>query len=210
MRAYTAAILAALLALAGCVSTPRNYDYDESYDFEAVETFAMEPRKRTNKLNPEISDMTYDRIEDALIDTLRGLGLTRVGKQDNPDVVVHYTVVTSAKQDVWAYAPEYEYQCYQCELMDEPENRTDDYNVGTLYVDLVDPRENRAVWHGVASEEVKEKRTPNQRKELVRGVIEKMFSGFPPETKGSPDAAEGDDSSSGEELVEANEEPAEA
>ena len=68
---------------------------------------------------------------------------------------------------------------------DRPTTYIKNIIMGTLYVDLVDPGENRAVWHGVASERVREERTPDERRELAEEVVQAMFSTFPPGTSGN-------------------------
>jgi hypothetical protein len=52
--------------------------------------------------------------------------------------------------------------------------------VGTLIVDLVDAREKRLVWQGVASDALDPGATADERDKVVATMIAKMLADYPP------------------------------
>jgi hypothetical protein len=53
-------------------------------------------------------------------------------------------------------------------------------NVGTLVVDLVDPKTNKPVWRGIASDTIDPKSTGEQKQEALNYAMDQMFAKYPP------------------------------
>ena len=55
-----------------------------------------------------------------------------------------------------------------------------DLPVGTLLVDLADPKKKELVWEATASNEIDRNASLEGRERAVSGAIAKIFEGFPP------------------------------
>jgi hypothetical protein len=54
------------------------------------------------------------------------------------------------------------------------------YEVGTLLVDFIDPATKRVIWRGTAQSRVNESRDPEERQALLRAAVERLLAQFPP------------------------------
>jgi Domain of unknown function (DUF4136) len=61
-----------------------------------------------------------------------------------------------------------------------PETHVQQYDQGTLVVDIADAREKELVWRGVAVGRVREQPTPEQTTERVNEVVAAILKKFPP------------------------------
>ena len=57
----------------------------------------------------------------------------------------------------------------------------DQYEVGILLVDFIDPKSDTVVWRGGAQSRVNERRDPEERQALVRAAVDQLLAQFPPQ-----------------------------
>jgi hypothetical protein len=151
------AAAAAVLGLAGCaaVGPEIRTDYDESVDFSRFSTYAFMERAERGETR------TYDTIGDrrviaAVTRELDARGYRRV--DSNPDLLVNFAMSTEEVQDVRTVPsavmppPWYGWRTgyYYPWATHTYETRVDQYQRGTLYIDLVDARRRQLVWEGSA------------------------------------------------------------
>ena len=155
MRRFAVPTGVALLAVAltGCATTMtvsshfeptaefaryRNYDWGPA---DALPT--GDPRLDTN---PFFQDYLQGAIEKQL--TLKGLEKSTSG---TPDLLIHYHANVSQRINVNRVDRERGY-CYGDDCLVKTE--VDDYEAGTLVLDVVDTRTNKVVWRGWAQDSV--------------------------------------------------------
>jgi hypothetical protein len=59
----------------------------------------------------------------------------------------------------------------------------DQYEEGTLILDLIDPNGMRLIWRGTATTPLDESAGPRQREATVNEAVESILKRFPPEQK---------------------------
>jgi Domain of unknown function (DUF4136) len=54
--------------------------------------------------------------------------------------------------------------------------------IGTLVIDIIDPKTKTIIWRGWGRAEVKENQTPTQSEQLIQKIVTKILSSFPNRT----------------------------
>lgn len=156
-------ILAA--GLAGCSGIGVERDYDRTYDFSRVKTWAWAPDGRS----AAETDLVRERIEGAVERELAAKAYEKVGA-DEADVWIR--TFAAAERQVKA-EPFYGLGYYGQDLRV--------FDEGTLVVDVVSPRERRLLWRGTARGAIDRDATPEERDERVAEAVGKILEAFPPE-----------------------------
>jgi hypothetical protein len=164
-----AALLFATTLFAQQVKT----DYDRSTDFSRYKTYSWEKVQTQDPL-------WVDRIKAAVNMALTAKGWTPVAS--GGDVSIIAVELTETQQSLNTF-----YDGFGGGLRrgggfgNESTTTVDDYQVGTLVVDLFDSKSKALVWRGSSSDTLSDKSDKNI-KNLDKGV-EKMFDHFPPGEK---------------------------
>lgn len=175
---------AAILVLGGCAVGPDiRTDHDASVDFSRYATFAFMDREERGTAR------TYDTIGDrrvigAVTRELEARGYRRVER--DPDLLVNFAMSTEDVQEVqsvpsamipppwygWRGGYYYPWPAYSYETY------VDQYERGSLYIDLVDAQRRQLVWEGRATGRVTEKDRENPAAALDNAVTQ-IFSHYP-------------------------------
>jgi len=175
-------VLAASLVLtAGCASAPATkVGWDQNVSFSSYHTWAWRP-------DGSINDPTWARrCQDVLSDQLQSDGLKQVGLDQNPDLWAVMHVRLSAETVVTPFDPNWGYAWGAWAPLDDYETQIP---VGTIIVDLVDPKLKRIVWRGRAKDAIDAGKSNEAREEKLRAVLAELFAGFPPSTATGKGAA---------------------
>jgi len=168
---FSAVILTALLLPAQDVKT----DYDKTYDFSHLKTFAVKIGTSWN--NP----LAEQRAKDAVIKQLTAKGWTQADESTaDAIVVIHGATKTEQSLNTFYSGGGY----YGWGWGGGPSMATTTVNevhVGTGVVDIFDAKTKKLVFRGVAQDEVSEKPEKNEKK--IEKATEKMFKNFPPTPK---------------------------
>ena len=144
-------------------------DYDRSANFGQYKTYSWEQIKTQDPL-------MVDRIKSAVKTTLAAKGYTEVPSDGDLSLVAMETTRDQQTLDTfynnfgggWRWGG-----------FGDATTTTETYKVGTLVVDLFDPKTKTLVWRGSASDTLSNKSEKNI-DNLDKGV-EKMFKQFPPD-----------------------------
>jgi hypothetical protein len=170
---FSAVILTALLLPAQDVKT----DYDHSYDFSQLKTFAV--KVGTSWGNP----LAEQRAKDAVTQQLIAKGWTQADEATaDAIVVIHGATKTEQSLNTFYSGGGY----YGWGWGGGPSMATTTVNevhVGTGVVDIFDAKTKKLVFRGIAQDEVSEKAEKNEKK--IEKATEKMFKNFPPKAKAS-------------------------
>lgn len=174
-------IAAAILALAGCASTPTVHtDADPAANFGGYRTYTWLSKPEQQGISP----LASQRIVEYVNAQLAAKGWTEAA---DGDVAVVAHVATEQQQSLdtmysgpvyggWGWGPRWYGGMGMGMGTSTTQVRT--YTVGTLIVDLFDTKTKQAIWRGTASDTVPD--DPQKVDALVRAGIAEMFAGFPP------------------------------
>lgn len=170
------------LLLTACATGPRvSTDADSQADFARYRTFAfhqplaIETRGYTTLLSAQLKDEARKQMES------RGY----VYDEATPDLRVNLNALVEEKANVvaipdvdfgWYYS--YRARAYVGVPIYRERAQLVRYTEGTVNVDLVDAREKRLVWEGIAVGSAAG-RTPAERRERSGAAVAKIFESFP-------------------------------
>jgi hypothetical protein len=164
-----------ILAAAGCSGISTTSDWDESYDFSSLSTYAW----MEQGLEGGVSQIMLRRMYAAVDDDLAAKGF---GKKDiyTADVLFAYHTGTQDRQqyDTYGYGAGGWWGGYWGGGMTTTSVRT--YTEGTLILDVVDRESNELVWRGSASKTIDQMDSPEQRVKTIQDAVSSLLKDFPP------------------------------
>ena len=166
-----AIVLLSLAAPAGCQSVKVAATYDETVDFSQYRTYDWLPERPEAPRNPQIDDITDNRIRQAIERALEADGYQKITSARSDLYVVYHTAVERkigrAHINTTGYG-----QGSRTGLM-----RLESYQEGTLIIDLVDVLRRELVWRGTATGAVN---NMVQAERKMFGAIKRILAEFPP------------------------------
>jgi len=175
VKVLRAVLAASLLALPVALAAQDvKTDFDKSFNFQNVKTFSI---KIGTTWGNEISER---RVLGEFENAIAAKGWKKVEANADIQVVLHGA--TQTKHDVNTFYAGGGYGYYRgFGGMGTTSTTVTEYMVGTLVVDMFDPKTKNLVFRGSASDEISDKAEKNQQK--VVKASEKMFKNFPPVPK---------------------------
>lgn len=174
MTRIASGVLLALLALGtlpGCSGISVSHDYDEEVDFSGLEAYAwIEPPAGAGA-----HELSYRRVVSSADAVLAAKGFRL--DPDAPDFLVAAHLGTERKVRVtdWGYGYRHGPGAVGVHDVD-----VDEYEEGTLVLDLVLADTKNLVWRGTARATVDETATPEERSERIQKAVERLLEPFPP------------------------------
>jgi len=179
------ALLAFALLLSACASNQVNHDFDPGRDFAAYRSWSWkEPALQYRPDDPRIkSDLTEQRIRQAIVDQLDQRGLRQAPAGGRGDVQVQaYLIVEDRQQQVttnygggWG-SPWNGY--WGGPMYNETRNIS--YKVATVQIDLLDGKDGKLVWRGSDERMLSNSPTPTDRSLALRETVGRILSNYPP------------------------------
>lgn len=176
-------VLAAVALLAACATGPQiTTEADPQADFARYRTFAFYSPLAIEAHG--YSTPTSNRIRQAARAQMEARGY--VYDEREPDLWVNLNAYLQERTDVTTmpevdYTYYYSYRARAYVAVPYWRERTDvrRYTEGTLNVDLVDARENRLVWTGVAVGHARRGSTPEERGARIDAAMADIFARYP-------------------------------
>lgn len=167
-----------------CSSGPKiKTDYDRSVDFSKFSTFGFYSPMGIE--NPNYSSILGQMFRDIIGAQMRQQGYV---ESNNPDILINVSAQMKDKTRVTTMSdPMYGgYYGYRGDMYDPwggygygTSTHVSQYTEGTINIDMVDIKQKRMIWEGVAIGRVTDNETNEElRADIVSGVAE-MFEGFP-------------------------------
>lgn len=169
----TAAFGLFVAAQAGAQSV--TYDFDKSASFGAFKTYSWA------KGTPVADSFNHERIVSALDAQLAAKGLVKAAEGQAADVVVAYHAMFDENVQITGFASGW--GGFGFGGTRSGSARAEKILVGTLVVDVVDPKTKSIAWRGVATKEIDPKAKPEKRDKEIQRVAGKLFKNYPPQAK---------------------------
>jgi hypothetical protein len=180
VRPGAAAWLGAALvafALAGCTRFDVRTRQDPAADLGRVHTYAWLPVAEAEPADQRVNDRLVDRqIRAATENELRTKGY-QPADGGRPDVLLNYRVSTSPTEVVHANQPQYLRGMW--DGWSGMEGVYDSYDVGTLYIAVLDGTEKRMIWVGAARTRLLPHVSDEKRMKRVDAAIHQILASFP-------------------------------
>jgi hypothetical protein len=167
------------LALFACSSVQVKSDWDPEADFAGLHTWAWQSSTPVATGNARLDNpLLHSRIQTAIRTALAARGYRQI-PEGKPDFEVAYHVAIDRKLDAQTiytgYGP------YRGWGMAGAHTVVDEYEVGTLMIDMVSPATKAVIWRGTAQSRLQDLRTPEEREQRAQDVVDQVLAKFPPE-----------------------------
>lgn len=184
MTKPAAALLALAVLIAGCASNRApntRVDYDKSADFSVYRTFGFP--KQTGTDRGGYSTLVTSYFKSALTTAMEARGYKL--SEDKPDLLVNFFMNTRERTELRpqpSASMGYGYYGYRDGLyrgwpMYE-QDRTVNYQIGTINVDIVDAEKKQLIWEGISEGRMSEEAMANP-KVTVNAVVTEMMRKYP-------------------------------
>jgi len=177
------------LALTACSSVSVSTDYDQDADFSELKGFNWLPKsavveKESAYLNNRIMDV---RITKAIDKQLVAQGFKFAS---TADFYINYSITSEKKTDIrsydnysgygpsWGWGVGYGHRGMS--LSASTETRIDEYQQGSLIIDVIDPKSLELIWRGVGSKRLPESTDAAEMDKLVANIVQSILEKFPP------------------------------
>lgn len=176
-------LVLALLGAVGCAGFQVQQDYDPDTDFSGYKTWYWLPPSPSG--DPRVdNDLSNARVQQAVESSLAARGFRRTSTGEG-DFGVGYHVLIEGKtsvrvvDDYYGYGPGWgRYGGVAGGVSSQ--TYVDQYEQGTLILDVVDTRSMGLVWRGSTSARVQEDLEPQERKERIQKAVDAILAEFPP------------------------------
>jgi len=186
-KAYLLALFS--LALSACSTIKVSTDYDQSADFSALKGFNWLPdsakiTEESAYLNNRIMDV---RITKAIDKQLAAQGFKF---STTADFYINYSITSEKKTDIrsydnysgygpsWGWGVGYGHRGMS--LSAHTETRIDEYQQGSLIIDVIDPTSLELIWRGIGSKRLPESTDAAEMDKLVANIVKNILEKFPP------------------------------
>lgn len=178
----------ALLGLSGCAAKPDvATDYEASYNFAALKSFAVKTAKQDSKENILISPFTLSHIH-SLVNSELAKRYQAVDESATADFYVTYHVVMEEKLDprtyddiygmgYWGRGYRYPSSIFYRAPLD---GGIRVYNQGSLIIDMVDAKTQQPIWRGVSEKRLNKGLSPQKQREILTSAVLEVLAQFPP------------------------------
>ncbi len=180
-------LLVALLMLSACQSVSIDRDYDPARDFARYRSWSWQaPAVQYTPADPRLdSDLTTERIRQAVAEQLDQRGLRPAQPGTAPDLWVQVWLVVEQRQELFSSGYGGAWNGPWGGYWGGPayvETRTLNYQVGTLQIDLFDGKDGQLVWRGSGERTLRSSpASPDERSALIQETVTKVLSTYPPQ-----------------------------
>src|SRR5262249_29687678 len=174
-------ILLAGLVVAGCSRFSVRSTHDPAANFRDLRTYAWLPPEQAAPADQRVQDRYLDRRLRAAVDAeLRSRGYTPVEPGQQPDFLLNYRLAPTPPPGLhgdpglafggtsWMAWP------------DASAVYSDNYDVGRLYIAVIDPRSKRMIWVGVAQARLVPTMSLDRKAKRVDAATRSILASFPP------------------------------
>jgi hypothetical protein len=172
-----AAVVALVLAAGGCSRFSVQADADPNVDFARFATFAWMPPDEAPPMDQRLQDRAIERrVQSGVEAGLRARGY-QPATGGTPDLWVTYRLISESRSSRGIPAG---YGGYQLGWWAGGRiQRTENYERGTLIVDVIDAKDDELVWRGSASARLLPHISFEKRAKRATEAVEKIMADFP-------------------------------
>ncbi len=173
MKGGFVVVFALLFLFAGCSTLRVTSDYNSSFDFTRLKTFAIVYNRHGN------SPM-QQRIVEALTRAFKAKGYVPASKGKADFYVVFHTNIKNRRQVITDYQRVGLYPYGFGTYAMVPIQREYEYKEGKIIVDALDPKTRNIFWRGIATDRLKSHKNPDERMKYALQVATELLKSFPP------------------------------
>lgn len=172
-----AGLLTALMGCGGGVDV--HTDYDPGVDFSSLRTYAWAQRTPTGDDDPRVFNrLTEQRVQTAVDRALAAKGYTKTS--EDPDFLVAWHGAIEGRMSYQTIGTNYGYGWGWYGGMGTTSTYVNEWDEGTLLVDIVDAASDDLVWRGTATGTLPRNRRPEEVQATLDRAAAQVLEDFPP------------------------------
>ena len=171
-------------SIVACSGVKYNSDFDPQASFDALNTYSWAERTPTGDDDPRVyNDIVDSRMKLATDRALEAKGYSKA--TSNPDFYVAWHGAIDGKMSVSTINSHYGYGWgwygYGGMGMGTSQTYVNEWDEGTILIDIIDAGSNSLVWRGTATAELKQSRDAAQQQQRLDEVLANLLQRFPPQ-----------------------------
>jgi hypothetical protein len=170
------ATLALAVTAVACSTLQVTIDHAPDADFSKYKTFTLKSGAASK--NP----IAAERFAKSLGAAIEARGLRQVPERGDLNVFTHFSLGKDTQLNTYGYGGWGGGWRYGG-MGGMQTTQVTEIPTGTVVVDLVDSTTNKAVWRGIAKDEISTTATPEERQQKADVVAQKLFENYPPKSK---------------------------
>ena len=172
-------IASGLLSFVACSGIQVTTDYDPQTQFGDLKSYAWLANARKPSDDPRLHNSLVDgRVREAVDRELAAKGYTKTGASSANFLVTYYLGLES-KIDIHTIHSSYGYGYRGWYGGMGTETMVDQYDEGSLILDVLDPKGSDLLWRGTGSARVSTSNTPEKREQRINDAVAKILATFP-------------------------------
>jgi len=141
-----------------------------TYDYDRTVTFSNYKRYAWTRCT-ELTDVSHERVVQAIDAALGARGLARVEATASPDVLIAYHASFELDESDWGWTPGRSTWAPM---------RFQRFLVATFAIDISDARTGTIVWHSLFSGDMRSTTSPDSRGKKIAKAAERIVKNYPP------------------------------
>jgi hypothetical protein len=191
-RSLTNLSAAILIGMGTACSASVQYasDYDPTANFSNITTYQWASRTPSGDDDPRVyNTITMRKVRHATDLALQARGMSEVGQ--NPDVYIAWHGAINGKMNVQTVSSNYGYGYgwygpgYGGMGMGSSTTYVNEWDEGTLIIDIIDAKRNELMWRGSAEAELKKNQDATEGQQALNDILVRLLAPFPPAPAGS-------------------------
>lgn len=182
-RRYAVVTLAVVLA--GCASQKVDWDYDTERLLTGMTAYrwiepALDERADSQKLGYQFEALMDQRVHNAVDGVLQTRGFQRVDSdKTDVDFLVNYITSQKTRREERQVTTSFGYGFSPWGLGVSTDSRVQEYEEGSLIIDIIDPETKQVVWRGRSRARIQDDLSPERRTARINEAVAKILEGFP-------------------------------
>lgn len=167
--------------LAGCASQSVDWDYDTERSLTGMKAYRwIEPTQESQKLGYHFEALMDQRVHNAVDGVLAARGFQWVDSDKaDVDFLVNYIVSQKTRREERQVTTSFGYGFSPWGLGVSTDSRVQEYEEGSLIIDIIDPETRQVVWRGRSVGRIQEGLSPEQRTARINEAVVNILEGFP-------------------------------
>jgi len=176
--------LMTLLLTSAAFAQSVTYNFDSKVDFTQYKTYHWEKHPQSMDLDP----LTVSQLGGALDTEFATKGFTKVDSNVS-DFVVVYQLALKSEKELTTYSSGFSTGPYWGGYYggglgtSYSTTSVNTIQIGTLALDIYDPKTNQLIWRGIATKTLDTGAKPGKRQRNMAKAAEKLLKNFPPPVK---------------------------
>ncbi|USE34516.1 DUF4136 domain-containing protein [Endozoicomonas sp. SCSIO W0465] len=171
--------------LAGCASRNVDWDYDTERSLTGMTVYrwiepALDDRVKSQKPGYHVEALMDQRVHNAVNSILATRGFQRVDSdKTDVDFLVNYITSRKTRREERQVTTSFGYGFSPWGLGFSTDSRVQEYEEGSLIIDIIDPETRQVIWRGRSRARIQENLSPEQRTVRINEAVASILEGFP-------------------------------